>query len=247
MQMRFEIQQFSKDTKFTISENISWLILQGVGELCTGSSCYKVSVRDFLRLPIGMPCFFRPETPVTAGVICLFDMVSTRKECSLISAANTELIGEIFWLALKAERIDNPHKPKIMNALWQLMWEAIMAAGIKHRPINTFVQEVLQQINDHYLDSSFDLNGIIAATGYSLGHFRKMFKEETGTPPLEHLNLQRLEHAKKIMWSEAEKAVIKNVAERSGFADANNFTKFFKRTMGITPKQYIEQILKEKK
>lgn len=246
MQMSFSIRQFTKNTELFFSDSISWLIIHGNGSLNIDEMSYNITLNDFIQLPVEKPFILEIKTAITIGIVTLSDVITTRKDYKMIPAKETGLIRQVFWMALTVEQSESPNKSKIMSTLWQLMWEAYVDAGIKSRPGNIIVRDVLRQINDHYLDSNFNLNQIIITTGYSPGHFRKMFKEETGLSPLEHLNLRRLEHAKKIMWQEAEKAIIKDVAERSGFAEANNFTKFFKRTMGITPKQYVNQILKEK-
>lgn len=157
MQMRFSIRHFETDTELKFAENVSWLVLHGRGSLCVGKLSYCIHTHDFIRLPVDKNCILKVDSPVTVGVVYLFDMVATRKECQVISSSQTELIADTFMLALKVEESDSPNRMRMINAVWQVMWEAIIDAGVKGNPTNAFVQDVLKQINDHYQDSSFDL------------------------------------------------------------------------------------------
>ena len=47
----------------------------------------------------------------------------------------------------------------------------------------------------------------------------------------------KLQHAKKLI---AQGELVKNVAERTGFASPSAFILFFKRNTGVTPRQYFE-------
>jgi two-component system response regulator YesN len=71
-------------------------------------------------------------------------------------------------------------------------------------------------------------------------HLCFVFKKETTFTINDYLTEIRIIKAKEL-FDQGEK-VIQNVANRVGYADANYFSKCFKKYMGITPSKYVNQI-----
>ncbi|WP_086347782.1 helix-turn-helix transcriptional regulator [Candidatus Enterococcus clewellii] len=75
----------------------------------------------------------------------------------------------------------------------------------------------------------------LATTFYvSPTHLSKVFKEVTGSSPINYLIQIRLKHAKNLLESEAMTS-IKEVAQTVGYEDAYHFSKLFKKYYGISP------------
>ncbi|MBL1225907.1 helix-turn-helix transcriptional regulator [Enterococcus sp. BWR-S5] len=75
----------------------------------------------------------------------------------------------------------------------------------------------------------------LAATFYvSPTHLSKVFKEITGSSPINYLIQIRLKHAKNLLESEAAPS-IKEVAQTVGYDDAYHFSKLFKKYYGVAP------------
>ena len=81
----------------------------------------------------------------------------------------------------------------------------------------------------------------IEKTGYTPGHFRRLFTKDTGMAPVEFLNLRRLQYAKTLMDQQKDRITVREVAEQSGFADAYYFSRMFKKMVGVSPKTYMSQ------
>ena len=76
-------------------------------------------------------------------------------------------------------------------------------------------------------------------------YISKIFKEETGTSPINYLIQIRLEKAKQIL--EKDTMPINMVAKAVGYEDAYYFSKLFKKYYGMSPSTYSKQKIKQKK
>lgn len=71
---------------------------------------------------------------------------------------------------------------------------------------------------------------------YSAPHLHRLFQSRFGRSPIQHLIFLRMERAKYLLnyttWS------IEQIAEQVGYQDVFNFSKRFKKSVGIAPGQY---------
>ncbi|MBH5316212.1 AraC family transcriptional regulator [Paenibacillus sp. GSMTC-2017] len=91
-----------------------------------------------------------------------------------------------------------------------------------------------------YLDENYTkqitLNDLSQLTGWSKFHLLRSFTKEMGISPYSYLETIRINHAKKLL-EQGLKPI--EVAFLTGFSDQSHLTKFFKRQIGLTPKQYM--------
>ena len=66
--------------------------------------------------------------------------------------------------------------------------------------------------------------------------FLRHFKKAVGIPPMEYLNLLRLQHGAKLLYDTSFS--ISEIAEQCGFCDSSHFSTRFKAHYGIPPKTY---------
>ena len=94
-----------------------------------------------------------------------------------------------------------------------------------------------------YLDENYKKNISIDTlanlTDMSPTNFRRLFLAVFGKSAMAYKNNLLLLHACDLLSDNVY--TIREVAERCGFADANYFSRFFKKHMGITPKEYKSQ------
>lgn len=70
----------------------------------------------------------------------------------------------------------------------------------------------------------------------SISRFEHIFKQVTGTAPLEYILHIRTEHSKRLL--ETTDLQIQQIAEEVGFSDANYFSRAFKKRVGVSPAVY---------
>jgi len=87
------------------------------------------------------------------------------------------------------------------------------------------------------LDVGPTLAEMAAVTHLSPNHFAQQFKAAAGLPPHQYLIARRVERAKGLLQG-ADDLPLAQIAARSGFSDQSQFSRHFKRLVGITPGQF---------
>ena len=100
---------------------------------------------------------------------------------------------------------------------------------------SALVQSVIYQIEHHYQDD-ISLTDLADELAVSKNYLIQRFKAETGETPVRFLTDFRMKRAAQLL-AEQELS-IQEIASVVGVPDSNYFTKLFKKTYGVTPKQY---------
>lgn len=80
------------------------------------------------------------------------------------------------------------------------------------------------------------VSDLARAAAMSTRSFHQTFVQQVGRPPGHELQRLRIERAKKLLADSSEK--IETIASECGYENANSFWVAFKRTTGLSPKQY---------
>ncbi|WP_017316623.1 AraC family transcriptional regulator [Mastigocladopsis repens] len=96
------------------------------------------------------------------------------------------------------------------------------------------LQRVIEFIIDN-LSENLLLGTMAQEVGMSQYHFARLFKQSTGLSPYQYVIHCRIERAKILLLQSQLK--ISEVASQVGFADQSQFTRHFKRLLGVTPKE----------
>lgn len=97
-------------------------------------------------------------------------------------------------------------------------------------------QSILEYIDAHFVDESFNLNQISYQFNLNRNYLAKLIKEETGQSFNEYINQRKIAVAKDLLLS--TKLSIEEIAHQTGFSYSHYFIKIFKSREGITPGQY---------
>jgi len=109
------------------------------------------------------------------------------------------------------------------------------------RELSTDIIAVSDYIDKHYM-ANIKLDQLSQITGLSKYHLVRCFTREMGISPYSYLETIRINNAKKLL----EKGTTPSeVAFQCGFSDQSHFTKFFKKMIGLTPKQYMRVFANE--
>jgi AraC family transcriptional regulator len=98
------------------------------------------------------------------------------------------------------------------------------------------LRAVVEFIEEH-LDASPTLEQIAAVARLSPYHFARQFRTATGLPPHEYVIGRRVERAKQSLQGGGDLSLAE-VAARAGFSDQSQFSRHFKRLVGVTPGQF---------
>lgn len=101
---------------------------------------------------------------------------------------------------------------------------------------NTEINNICEFLKNNYANN-ITLNDLTALTGISKYHLLRSFTKQKGISPYSYLEAIRINEAKKFL----EKGIYPlEVAMKTGFTDQSHFTNFFKKFIGLTPKQYMK-------
>jgi len=86
------------------------------------------------------------------------------------------------------------------------------------------------------LDQEIALTALAETSGMSPHYFCELFKQSVHCSPYQYVLRRRIEHARKLLHEPG--ITVFEAAVRSGFSDQSQFTKIFRRVVGVTPTAY---------
>ena len=99
----------------------------------------------------------------------------------------------------------------------------------------------LQQVNNYiqaHLEQPIQLLDLAGVAGISQYHFARLFKRSLDMTPHQYVLRQRIERGKFLL--KTGERNIAAVAQAVGFADQSQFSRHFKRIVGITPREALK-------
>ena len=125
-----------------------------------------------------------------------------------------------------------------LSLLSRLILELLGEKSIlKHR--DPVAEEVRRSLLSRYQDSELSLGAVLAATGYQRDHVRRKFQATFGMTPSEYLTSLRIENAKRLLERRRELDLsVSQIALLCGYYDGLYFSRVFKKSTGVSPKDY---------
>lgn len=105
-------------------------------------------------------------------------------------------------------------------------------------PYPNYVSSALRIINDRYSDPDLSVSLIAQETGVTPDYLSRQFKLLTGVGVQEYLRRYRFAKATELLISGVS---VSDVAVGVGFASLSNFSREFKKELGVTPSAYARQ------
>ena len=102
------------------------------------------------------------------------------------------------------------------------------------------LRRVIERMNAD-LSIDLDLKTIAAESGYSRNHFLRMFRAATQSTPHQYFLRLRIEKAQSLMKNKSLRMI--DIAESCGFTSQSQFSRAFRRVIGVTPRQYRRDTL----
>ncbi|BFT74593.1 response regulator [Paenibacillus sp. P36] len=165
--------------------------------------------------------------------------------CLEFLAEASQSSEDVFRNTTHPDLIQHVQRMKTFNELEDWIRAFILKAmdHVHSRKTNRAVkviEEVKTYISRHYGNEELRIEDIAKSVHMNYNHLCFVFKKETTFTINDYLTEIRIIKAKEL-FDQGEK-VIQNVANQVGYADANYFSKCFKKQMGITPSKYVNQI-----
>ncbi len=122
---------------------------------------------------------------------------------------------------------------------------SISPVGIQRRESTGYIQKhdlsitkALSYLRSYYRDG-IDVADVVTASGIARRTLEMRFKKILNSTIYEELSKVRIESAKQLL--RESQATITEVAQQCGFSSLHYFSKSFKKTVGISPKEYREK------
>jgi AraC family transcriptional regulator len=98
------------------------------------------------------------------------------------------------------------------------------------------LRAVVEYIEEH-LDAGPTLEQMAAVAHLSPYHFARQSKAATGLPPHQYVIMRRVERSKHLLQAGDDHSLAE-IAAHAGFSDQSQFSRHFKRVVGVTPGQF---------
>ncbi len=166
--------------------------------------------------------FFFTDAPALNSVVCLSSALP-------LQAPLQEMAG-VFAASDRFSQMQL--SGQLLSALCQLLRaEALQGSGIRSRAC----QEILDYIRSHFCED-LDNQTLAAKFGYHPHYISQLVSSCTGVPLHRYLLQMRIRYAVTLLRTTDEP--ISRIAETVGFSDANYFSKYFKKSTGLSPQAF---------
>lgn len=104
------------------------------------------------------------------------------------------------------------------------------------RRYGKLLHDAVAYIDEHFADEDISLNTVAAVANISPNHFSSIFSQEMGITFIEYLIGKRMERAKELLMTTDLRS--SEIAYRVGYKDPHYFSYTFKKTQGMTTREY---------
>lgn len=102
------------------------------------------------------------------------------------------------------------------------------------------ISKVLEYINRNF-NKDITLESVANEVGLSSQYLSKIFKEKCGINFIDYITTKRLEFAENLLKNGVMN--IKQVSKMSGYEDSNYFCRIFKKSTGLSPRQFRSSVI----
>lgn len=207
-------------------------------DLITAIKHGRLSEIEPLLLQIRQSIVSQEISPVQAQLICSGirnTILKLKKESGLEFHVDHDMdLAELFSRDFETLAVFEAHMIELCRR--------ICAAIENSRESKNFLlrDRILQYVAEHYTDSNLSLNSIAELFEVTPSYLTRYFKDQTGYPMMQYLDMVRMGKVKEELRSSNLK--IKDIITRNGYVDETNFIRKFKKNEGVTPLQYRNQI-----
>ena len=215
----------------------------GVGEILIIPP-REVHNNKYITATVRNVIYFRKNDVMENGEYAIPDFNAHFKQMQMIHIPSTyrPVVEGLFDAMLREESINDDNTAHMLQLLLkQLLLCCNRYCTFRPNPLsvssngNEDMLKATHYIADHY-QQPITLDEVAEEVNLSPSYLSKKFHNTIGKTISEYLNSERLKHAALELIS--TKHSITEIALNSGFNDANYFKDVFKKTFGISPREY---------
>ena len=229
----------------SLSENRVILAVQGTGRLKFGETPIPFSPgtlafafkNEIFSVECNQPCEYMYINFDGARAKELFRRFNITKS-NRIFGGNDSLIP--FW----RESLSRANQKTIDLASESILLYTFSRLFANCAQRNTLINEILDILEEQFTNSECSLTAIAGDLGYNAKYLSHYFKTKMDVGFSEYLRTLRIKHA--VCLFDHGLDSIKNVALLSGFEDPLYFSTVFKKSLGVSPRDYISSLAKNK-
>ncbi|HEY0685580.1 MAG TPA: AraC family transcriptional regulator [Steroidobacter sp.] len=105
------------------------------------------------------------------------------------------------------------------------------AKGLSGRDLRLAHEYIIENLGERMTPDD-----LARAIGLSRFHFSRMFVRTTGESPMRYVQRCRVEHAKRLI--RQGELLMTEIAVSVGFYDQSHFTRWFRKLVGMTPREF---------
>ena len=98
------------------------------------------------------------------------------------------------------------------------------------------LQNALDYIEENYMQTTLNLNEVAQAIGMSPNYFSGLFSQEMKMTFVEYVTNKRMDQAKRLLRESDQSSA--QIAAAVGYKDAHYFSFVFKKTVGVSPRDW---------
>lgn len=191
-------------------------------------------------LPKGRNTGYFVERIVPGDCIDIFFHTSSPMpgEAIILSRGRNAVVRNLF---LKIQKVwyakRNGYELECM-ALFYAILHGLSKAGSNPLPKEklALIKPAVDYIEAHFCDGQFDYKRLPVLCGISYTHFKNLFRQEFGMPPIRYLADRKIRYACDLLKS--HRYGVTEISEMTGFENVYYFSKVFKQTTGLSPSFY---------
>ncbi|MGL5955530.1 MAG: arabinose operon transcriptional regulator AraC [Brevinema sp.] len=238
-----------------------WIInitLDGIGQVWEDHNKFLVKKGDVLLFPNNVPhlygrykdsekwthrwIFFHP-LPHWNNILkfkeCVSGVYFTKISDTEIFEYVSNLFEEVIYLSY-VNKENTTYQQLLLNLLEQVLLRSFQQDQIHSLPTSSKLpcrefQKIMQWLSLNY-NKSFTIEDLSKALNLSPRYITQNFKAYFGISVMKWVNIQRLGIGARLLL--ITDTSIKNIAEHVGFSDALYFSRMFKKTYDMSPKEY---------
>lgn len=174
--------------------------------------------KTYLKSGFGICIFFKSDNPLPS-------------KAKIYSAERTE-IKQAFKNILIAYQNNKILEAK--STFYHIL--SLLDDGEESKENDSIYTPALKYIENNLINPYIEIQHLADLCGVSDDYFRHAFRKDFGISPKKYISEQKIKAIKELLLNSNDN--ISTISRKTGFYDANYFTRFFKKETGNTPSQY---------